>query len=259
MESCIYEGVVRHRRFQPIEHQFTYSLFMMYLDLDELPGLFRGRWSWSVNRPALARFRREDHYGDPAIPLSGAIRDLVQEKTGARPSGPIRLLTHLRYFGYVFNPVSFYYCFDPDGKCVETIVAEVNNTPWGEQHCYVLDRSMNEAQGQRKRFRFRKDFHVSPFMGMNVDYDWRFVDPGRGLFVHMENLESGRRIFDASMTLRRRPIGGRSLAGVLIRYPLMTLRIIAAIHYQAMLLKFKGAPFFIHPSFHANKLEARQS
>ena len=136
--SAIYEGTVRHRRRRPRLHAFTYRVFLMYLDLDDLDDVFQGRWLWSTQRPALARFRREDHVGDPSVPLDEAVRDLVAARTGHRPAGPVRLLTHLRYFGYVMNPVSFYYCFAADGAGLEAIVAEVNNTPWGEQHCYVL-------------------------------------------------------------------------------------------------------------------------
>lgn len=130
-QSAVYEGTIRHRRREPTEHEFRYRIFMLYLDLAELPALFDGRWLWSARRPALAWFRRADYLGDPAVPLDAAVRDLVRERTGARPTGPIRLLTHLRYFGYAQNPVSFYYCFSADGSAVETIVAEVTNTPWG--------------------------------------------------------------------------------------------------------------------------------
>jgi DUF1365 family protein len=137
MNSCIYEGRVRHTRTTPVGHTFDYRLFMMYLDLDELPTLFQKRWLWSVSRPALARFHRDDHIGDPAESLSESVRKLVEAETGKRPEGPIRLLTNLAYFGYCFNPVSFYYCFSEDGETVETIVAEVNNTPWGERDTYV--------------------------------------------------------------------------------------------------------------------------
>ena len=137
--SCLYEGTMRHRRFRPVPHAFGYRLFMVYLDLDELDEVFAGRWLWSTTRCALARFRREDHLGVPTVPLPDAVRALVKERLGFRPTGPVRLLTHLRYFGFVMNPVSFYYCFAADGKQLEAIVAEVNNTPWGERHCYVMD------------------------------------------------------------------------------------------------------------------------
>ena len=129
MHSAIYHGWLRHRRFEPRAHEFRYPLFMVYLDLAELDTVFRGRWLWSTRRMAIARWRRQDYYGDPAQPLDAAIRELVEQKTGRRPQGPVRLLTHLRYFGYAFNPVSFYYCFAPDGERIETMVAEAPKTP----------------------------------------------------------------------------------------------------------------------------------
>ena len=138
MQSCLYNGWVRHRRFAPRAHAFRYRLFMAYLDLTELDHVFRGRWFWSTRRPALAWFRRADYLGNPSVPLDQAVRDAVERDTGMRPRGPIRLLTHLRYFGHGFNPVSFYYCFDPADTRVETIVAEITNTPWAERHAYVL-------------------------------------------------------------------------------------------------------------------------
>ncbi len=247
VKSALYEGFVRHRRHRPVPHAFRYRLFMMYLDLAELDSIFRGRWLWSARGPALAWFRRGDHLGDPQVPLDESVRSLVADRTGHRPRGPIRLLTHLRYFGYCMNPVSFYYCFDADGRSVETIVAEVHNTPWGELHAYVLDQRDNETSGPRKRFRFRKAFHVSPFMDMDQEYCWRFRDPGPTLPVHMQNYEDGRCIFDATLSLRRRPISGPALARVLMQYPLMTSQVIGAIYLQALRLWLKRTPFHPHP------------
>ena len=247
MDSCIYEGRVRHTRKQPVTHQFNYRLFMMYLDLDELPTLFNGRWFWSASRPALARFRRDDHLGPGDKPLAGVIRDLVERDTGKRPEGPVRLLTNLSYFGYCFNPVSFYYCFAADGEKVEYIVSEVNNTPWGERDTYVLDCRHDDARTDSWRFQPKKKMHVSPFMPMDVEYDWALSRPDDKLSIHMANAENGSRIFDAAINLNRRVIGAWSLAGVLLRFPLMTTKIIFAIHWEALRLWVKRCPLYMHP------------
>jgi len=233
---------------QPAGHAFSYRLFMMYLDLAELDTVFAGRWLWSCRRRALARFRREHHLGDPAVPLDAAVRDLVSEKTGQRPAGPIRLLTHLSYFGYCFNPVSFYYCFDAADESLECIVAEVNNTPWGERHCYVLSAGQDQGQAGHRRFRPLKRMHVSPFMPMDVDYDWRFAAPGRDLAVHMENHRQGSKLFDATLRLQRVEITGTALARVLCLYPFLTLKVIWAIHWQALKLWLKRVPVYDHPA-----------
>ena len=254
MESCIYEGRVRHTRSRPALHRFNYRLFMMYLDLDELPNLFSKRWFWSMSRPALARFQRKNHLGPEDQPLADSVRDLVEKETGMRPRGPIRLLTNLSYFGYCFNPVSFYYCFAPDGETVEYIVPEVNNTPWGERDTYVLSCRDSKEALSSWRFSPTKKMHVSPFMPMEIDYEWVLSAPAGRLSVFMANSKDGERFFNATMTLDRKRISGRSLAGVLLRFPFLTAKIIVAIYWEALRLWTKRCPVYSHPGSNAKEV-----
>lgn len=253
MHSALYQGWLDHRRLVPRRHAFRYRLFMVYLDLAELDEVFRGRWLWSTRpgrRLVLARFDRRDHLGDQARPLDEAVRALVAERTGQRPAGPIRLLTQLRYFGYVFNPVSFYYCFDNAGRTLQAVVAEVNNTPWGERHCYVLPQ--REPQAPRLCAQSDKAMHVSPFQPMALRYDWQLHTPGETLAVHMAlrdvDTDAGSPVFGATLALRRVPIGGAALAGTLLRFPWMTAKVIAAIHWEALRLWRKRVPIHDHPT-----------
>jgi hypothetical protein len=222
---------------------------MLYVDLAELPRLFDRTPCWSARRPALAWFKRSDYLKPDAVPLDQAVRDLVEERTGARPSGRIRLLTHLRYFGYCMNPVSFYYCFDEAGAVLQTIVADITNTPWGERHQYVLNLDSGGVQnGARlKRFDFDKQFHVSPFMPMDMQYRWSFSQPSQRLFVNMQNLQGAVQMFDATLSLRGEPVTPWRLVRTLVSYPFMTLRVITAIHWQALKLWLKRTPFYGHP------------
>jgi len=248
MKSCIYEGTVRHRRYRPRPNHFQYRLFFMYLDLAELPRLFDDHPLWSYGRPNLAWFKRGDHFGDPRVPMDQAVRDLVAERTGRIPTGPIRMLTHLRYFGHCFNPATFFYCYDRRDQRLETIIVEIHNTPWGEHFCYVLPEARNEHPlSQWRRFRFAKAFHVSPFIDMDIDYDWRFQVPGDRIRVHMIDFQAGSPLFDASLRLQRRPISHQALTRVLFQYPLMTGKVVGLIYFQALRLLLKKTPFFEHP------------
>jgi DUF1365 family protein len=244
--SALYEGTIRHRRFEPIEHSFSYRHFLIYLDLDELPGVLDPYPLWSARRPAPARFRRRDFIGDPALPLAACARETVREATGLELSGPVRLLTGLRYLGHSFNPVSFYYCFDEAGKRVEAIVADVTNIPWGEAHPYVLLRGEN--RGKVLADELDKVLHVSPLMGMDQTYAFRATEPGRELVVQIESRsEGGDKTFDATLSLRRRELSRGLMNRTLARYPAMSLQVVAKIYAQTLRLKLKGARYFPHP------------
>ncbi len=249
MLSCIYEGHVRHRRLRPAEHRFQYGLYLLYLDLDELPSLLKGGFGLSQARLSPASFCRQDHLGDPVIPLADSVRDLVKERTGRVPAGPIRLLALPRCFGYYFNPLSLYFCFDASGQDVEAVVAEVTNTPWLERHWYVLWEGNRIGRPGQLRFRHPKAFHVSPFMEMDLEYDWRLNQPGQRISVCIDSSRAGQRLFDVTMVLERRELSRRSMAGVLTRHPWMTLRVSQAIYWQAVRLWWKKFPFVAHPNY----------
>jgi uncharacterized protein len=239
--SCLYEGTIRHRRAAPAT-EFTHPLALSYIDLEELPSLLGGRL---VRRgPGWLRFRRRDYLGDPGVALDVAVRDRVQALTGERPGGPIRLLTQLRSLGLCFNPVSFYYCHEAGGERLQSVLAEVTNTPWGERHAYVLTE---RTDGGVLSGSFAKELHVSPFMGMDHRYRARASEPGAGLSVHIESLRGDETAFDATLALRRRELTRAAVARMTARYPVATARTLALIYGHAIGLKLGGARVHPHP------------
>lgn len=248
LRSGIYTGWVTHQRLQPKLHGFKYRLFMLYLDLEELPLLFKNNKLWSFLKPNIAYFRRKDYYGDPEKPLDQCIRDLVESESGQRPQGKIGLLTHLRYWGVCFNPVSFYYCHDTDGK-LQAIVSHITNTPWQERHAYV-----HVCQpGKEHVFSLEKNFHVSPFMPMDIHYKWQFSEPELQLSVHMQNWRAGTAMFYATLKLERHSWQTATLNRLLISFPWMTLKVVLAIYWQALRLWLKRIPFYSHPDTDSGK------
>lgn len=248
MRSGLYTGWIQHRRLKPREHSFRYRGFMVYAFLDELPQILSRSRLWSDKPGALARFCREDFYGDPSVPLSQAVRDRVCEETGNRPEGPIALLANWRYFGYNMNPISVYYCFDDAGEMLEYLLVDVHNTPWNERHGYVLD--VRSGAGEEKRVHkaeFNKAMHVSPFMPLDQRYLWRSTLPQERLSIRIQSVQAGERVFDACMTLKREEISPAALRLKLIQFPLHTVKIIMSIYWQALKLLVKRIPVFTHP------------
>ena len=231
---------MQHRRGRPRVHAFRYRVFMLYLDLDELPAALDHRLLWSARRAAPARFRRTDYPGDPAQPLADWVRDLVLERAGTRPGGPVRLLTHVRQLGTWFNPISAYYCFAPDGYSLEWVVLEVTNTPWRDRHHYVLDVRQPAIV---RRGSMAKELHVSPFLPMDLRYSWRLTAPGDSVALSIDVADAGGVVLTTALALRRRPLTRRSMAVLLARHWPMSLRVLAGIHWQALLLWRKRTPY----------------
>lgn len=240
MESGLYEGIVAHERLTPLHHRFQYRIFLAYLDLAELPGLLSagvisGR-TWG-----LAAFRRADHLGSAEEPLEETIRTLVRNQMGREPTGPIRMLAQLSCLGTSFSPLSLFYCFGPRDGELRAVVAEVSNTPWRERHAYVVPGNGSEQ-------RLAKEFHVSPFMSMEMEYVFRFEKPGDNLRVEIENHARDRCLFRAVLSLRRHELTRRNVRRMTLRYPLQPLRITAAIYFQAFQLWRRRCPYYPHPS-----------
>jgi DUF1365 family protein len=239
--SALYEGWVAHRRLAPVEHRFRYRVALPLLDLDELPEVLDRHPLWSARRPALVRWRREDFLGDPGRPLAQAARRLVRERTGSAPAGPVRLLAGLRFAGHAFNPISLLYLHGPQGE-VEAVIAEVTNTPWGERRAYVL-----EGEGGEVRATVDKGMHVSPFMGMEQSYRVVATEPGSRLALRITNLEGGRAIHEAALSLRRVELSRRSMSRAMLAYPVAGLTTLARIYAHAARLRFKGLRPLPHP------------
>ena len=239
MRSAIYEGIVIHNRRDPVEHRFQYRVVLPLVDLDEIDELCRLHPLWSNGHSNVVSYRRRDYLGGGPMPLAQAVRDTVEDRLGARPTGPVAMLAHPRTWGWLFNPIALYYCFDPTGTRVEALVAEVTNTPWHERHAYVV--------GRPGTHQFDKAMHVSPFFGMDLRYELCYRAPGSSLPLRISTIRDGDTVFDAVMHLERREASRRELGRIVYSYPFMTMRVSAAIYRQAYALRRAGVPFVAHP------------
>ncbi|HSK09765.1 MAG TPA: DUF1365 domain-containing protein [Vicinamibacterales bacterium] len=253
-EPGLYVGRLRHRRLRPRAHEVTYPVFLALLDVDRIPELMRASRLTAYNGWGWASFDERDHFGDAALPLRQRVEAEAAAGGVRLPDGPIYLLTNLRYLGYCFNPVSFFYCYDIAGR-LQAVLAEVNNT-FGETHNYWLTAEQAtatprpDAHGNPAVLRYAtpKVFHVSRFNPMEMGYRWALTPPGERLAVHIDTHERGETVLDATLVLERRPWNAREIRKVLARHPWMTAKVLAAIHYQALRLYLKGLPFYPNPT-----------
>lgn len=255
MKSRLYSGWVRHRRYAPRDHSLNIPLFMVYLDLDEIAEVFGQSRFWSIERFNWASFRRSDYFEPERGDLKQAVIHRICEQSDLTPEciQSVRMLTHLRYLGHIFNPVTIYYAFDANDQLVATM-PEITNTPWKERFQYVLPAQADEhgiapsrVHRHYREYRLGKAFHVSPFLPMDMNYRWVFGEPGKTLRIHLENHRNGHRVFDATLVMAAQKADSRSMNRLLIRFPWMTVKVVTAIHWHALRLWLKKVPFHRHP------------
>lgn len=255
LNPAIYTGTVTHERLRPTRHRFDYRVFSLYLDIDRLDETLSPRRLISHNRANVLSFQDRDHGPRDGSGLRPWVDNMLEAHGLGEASHRVMLLCYPRLWGFVFNPLSVYFCFRDDGS-LGAVIHEVKNT-FGEQHAYVLP--VERDAGPVIRQGCAKDFHVSPFIPMEARYAFRFSVPDDQLAFVIDEFDADGKLLIAAQVGTRRPLNDRTLAGALVRHPLMTLKVIAAIHFEALRLWLKGARFHPHPDRHARSGDPDQT
>ena len=234
MNSCIYNGVVTHKRFKPVKHFLKYKTFSFFIDLDEIEKLDKNNIIFSFNRFNIFSFYNKDHGDRDGKSLKNWVMDNLIKFKISENINKIKLLCYPRIFGYVFNPLSIFYCYQ-DEK-LKVIFYEVKNT-FNEQHTYIFKVNDSNIVTQK----CKKKFYVSPFMNMDTYYNFRLLNPDDKLSVSIEQTDKKDTILNAVQTGERKDFNLKQLVVNFFKYPLMTIKIISAIHFEALLLWKKGA------------------
>ncbi|NVJ66791.1 MAG: DUF1365 domain-containing protein [Gammaproteobacteria bacterium] len=256
LEEGFFIGKIRHNRYKPKSHRFEYSMYWSLLDL-ELVEANSNKYSYlSSEKWNILSFRAKDFFCRHNKTNKGSIQDFIKEKTGKCFSGKVLLLSHLRFLGFNFNSVSFYFCINKQGV-LEHIVSEITNTPWGERHPYLLSCDNDSKRGDCYIFNFEKEFHISPFVSMEMDYQWLFKIEQNQLRIHMKvnkkNAEPSQsnnsKVIDVTFTGNHLPLSQSNINRMLLKHSFQPLKMAWRIYWQALKLWLKKIPFYSHPKY----------